>query len=585
MVKASFRVALVFVLTGLACAANNENFSNDISDLELGDTTDVADVADTSDVADVADTSDVLDFDEAADVGDSADSADMNDDLGADDSADSDDAVDVADLQDTTEVIEPEPDPTLPMRAEGWLRGDLHTHTTHSDGEDSVGVVVSLAEYFQTELFLNAHPEYAGNHLDFLAITDHCTITQNSDPDFYSDSVIMIRGEEFGAPGHANIWDLDEFVPHKPDGSGPTTESYQAGPGLAHAQGALFSINHPMVTGIPFPWDIRDHDAMEVINTGWGMLSDSYDLDMLQKWEQQYGPSSPIYRKALEYPGLGFNGAALRFYEAQLTRGIHVALVAGSDRHKIFPVGSPTTWVHTQSDDVSGIMDGIRARHTFVSRNPAAATVEMTVVSQDKTYAMGDKISIGDETEATVDVTIRVRRAEGARVRLIQGVGVKTDEELADVELGTLAHEVFADSNDFETTVLLTVHPGDWFYPVVHERLISPDLDPELAAMVPDMLESLGQVSHEDYMPLISVLAGFIDPMALLNAAECDPKSWQTNHAQCMPPDDNGYGTFFIPDWINRVFSIIREGGETTDWCMGAIGSACLVQGAYWSHN
>ncbi|MBP7159941.1 hypothetical protein KBB45_01525, partial [Myxococcota bacterium] len=68
MVKASFRVALVFVLTGLACAANNENFSNDISDLELGDTTDVADVADTSDVADVADTSDVADVADTSDV-------------------------------------------------------------------------------------------------------------------------------------------------------------------------------------------------------------------------------------------------------------------------------------------------------------------------------------------------------------------------------------------------------------------------------------------------------------------------------------------------------------------------------------
>jgi hypothetical protein len=46
-----------------------------------------------------------------------------------------------------------------------------------------------------------------------------------------------------------------------------------------------------------------------------------------------------------------------------------------------------------------------------------------------------------------------------------------------------------------------------------------------------------------------------------------------------MPPDNNGFGTFFIPDWINRVFSIIREDGKSTDWCMGAIGSACVVKG------
>ena len=68
---------------------------------------------------------------------------------------------------------------------------------------------------------------------------------------------------------------------------------YQAGPGLAHAQDALFSMNHPMLSGIPFAWDVRDHDAIEVINTGWGLQASSYDAASLADWEAANGPASP----------------------------------------------------------------------------------------------------------------------------------------------------------------------------------------------------------------------------------------------------------------------------------------------------
>ncbi|HPC90768.1 MAG TPA: CehA/McbA family metallohydrolase [Myxococcota bacterium] len=569
MLKAVFRVTTFVALTSLlvACGDESKEIPDDIGHFELGD---VNDVADTAEVAE-----DITDTEEVADDEDPGDTEEV-----ADDAADTADTDDVP-PEDTTEVVEPEPDPALPMRDDGWLRGDLHMHTTYSDGEDPVAVVIALAEYFQTELFLDYHPEYVGNHIDFISITDHRTVLHNFDPDFHSDSVIVIRGMEFGKPGHGNIFDLEEFVPHEIEGVGATPEVYQAAPGLAHAQGALFSINHPMLINIPFPWDVRDHDAMEIINVGWGMLATAYPLEKLDAWEQRYAPASPIFKKALEYSseGGGGNAAALRFYEAQLTRGLHVAVVAGSDRHLVLPVGFPTTWIKTESEDIAGIKDGIRARHTFVSRTPVAATVEMTVKNQDETYAMGDQINIGEEAEATLEVTIRVRRAQGARVRLIRGVGVDTDEALADVELGAVVHEDFADSNDFETTVSLTVNPGDWFYPVVHERLISPDLDPELAALIPGMADAMEEFSEENFSPLLDVLVDFIDSEALMRGEDCRPTSWEPHMAQCMPPDNNGLGTFFIPDWINRVFSIIREDGKSTDWCMGAIGSACVVKG------
>lgn len=493
------------------------------------------------------------------------------------------DAVQDFGLEDATadtvvELPEPEPDPVLPMRAAGWMSGDLHLHTVHSDGEDPVRVVIALAEYLSSETFLAAHPEYRGNPIDFIALTDHRTVAQNSDPEFVSGSVILIPGEEFGGPGHANIFGVTEFVPHDPDRNGANAADYQAGPGLAHDQGALFSINHPTLTGIPFPWDVRNHDAMEIWNAGWGLHSTPYSETLLAKWEAANGPASPLFHKVLQYQGGSASSQALRLYEAQLARGIHVAVVAGSDRHVVFPVGFPTTWLHATSRDLAGVLDGIRARHTFVSRTPVSATVELEVAVGDVVYAMGDAIPVPSDG-VSAEVTVRVRRAEGARVRLIQGARVATDEALADAALGQVAFETMADSRDFEAVTTLELGPGDWFYPVVHEPLVPQGLDAELVAAIPSMAAAMGEFSDENYAPLITALIDYIDTEILLYPEDCDPATWNPNHLQCLPADDFAMATYFIPDWINRVINILAEDGQMTDWTMGAVGSAVMARG------
>lgn len=475
------------------------------------------------------------------------------------------------------ELPEPEPDPALPMRAAGWMTGDLHLHTVHSDGEDPVRVVIALAEYLSSETFLAAHPEYRGNPIDFIALTDHRTVAQNSDPEFVSDSVILIPGEEFGGPGHANIFGVTEFVPHDPDRDGADAADYQAGPGLAHDQGALFSINHPTLTGIPFPWDVRNHDAMEIWNAGWGLHSTPYGETLLAKWEAANGPASPLFHKVLQYQGGSAASQALRLYEAQLARGIHVAVVAGSDRHVVFPVGFPTTWVHAASRDLAGVLDGIRARHTFVSRTPVSATVELEVAVGDEVYAMGDVIPVPSDG-VSAKVTVRVRRAEGARVRLVRGAHVATDEALADAPLGQVAFETMADSRDFQAVTTLELGPGDWFYPVVHEPLVPRGLDAELVAAIPSMAAAMGEFSEENYAPLITALIDYIDTEVLMFPEDCDPATWNPNHLQCLPADDFAMATYFIPDWINRVINILAEDGQMTDWTMGAVGSAVMAR-------
>ncbi len=490
------------------------------------------------------------------------------------------DVIDASDVPDTSDDPgPPPPDPALRLRAAGWMAGDLHTHTVHSDADDPVSVAVALAEYVQSASFLAFHPEYVGNPIDFIALTDHRTVTQNSDPDFHSDSVVLIPGEEFGGPGHAGIWGLSSVINHDPGGDGSNRDDYLAGAEAAHAQGALFSMNHPSLPNIPFAWDVRTHDAMEVWNTRWALQGTAYSPANLEKWEAANGPASPFFRRAVQVQDEAGSGQFLRFYEAQLSLGIHVALVGGSDRHLMFAEGFPSTWVKADSRDVVGVLDGIRARHTFVTRTPVSATVEMSLIVGGTTYQMGDQIPVpADGVE--VSVSIRVTRAAGGRVRLVKGSQVASDEDLATAPLGQVAFESPVVGDDFTVMKNLTLLPGDWVYPVVHETLIPDGLDPALAAKVPAMALAASQYTEANYASVISALIDFIDQDVVLSPELCDPAIWVATDCQCMTADDNGMASFFIPDWIDRILNVLTEAGQTSEWSMGAVGSAvrCVAQ-------
>ncbi|MBM4395104.1 MAG: CehA/McbA family metallohydrolase [Deltaproteobacteria bacterium] len=477
----------------------------------------------------------------------------------------------------TADVQVPPPvDPALVLRKVGWLSGDLHLHSNLDDGEDPIGTIVALAEYLATPEFLAFHPEYAGNPIGFIALTDHRMVDGNSDPAFVSDEVVLIPGEEFGGPGHAGIWGLSTVVEHDPGGDGADLADYRAGVDAAHAQGALFSMNHPGLPKNPFPWDVRTHDAMEVWNTRWGLQGAGYTADSLAEWEAANGPASPFFRRAVQVQDEGGSGQWLRFYEAQLSLGIHVALVGGSDRHILFPVGFPSTWVRAATRDQAGVLDGIRKRHTFVTRSPASATVEMTIELPDGTVrGIGDRVPVpAGGVEAKV--TLRVGRADEGRVRLVRGTRAAGDVALASHPLGQVAFEAAVDAVDFTATTTQTLRPGDWLYPVVHDRLIPDGLDPALAARIPDKVATLSKYSEDNYAPIMEALIEFIDPDVVLAPELCDPAKWVATDAQCMLADANGMATFFFPDWIDRLLNILTEGGRPSDWAMGAVGSAAL---------
>src|ERR1700759_4233180 len=95
--------------------------------------------------------------------------------------------------------------------APAWYRGDLHTHDAHSDGSclSQTGKKVPCPLYKTAEIA-------AQRGLDFIAVSDHNTISQYNDlrelqP--YFDQVLLIPAREITTfEGHANVWGTTQFI-------------------------------------------------------------------------------------------------------------------------------------------------------------------------------------------------------------------------------------------------------------------------------------------------------------------------------------------------------------------------------------
>jgi len=467
-----------------------------------------------------------------------------------------------------------EPPAQITTAADGWLRGDLHMHTEYSDGFDTVAAVIDMAEYLEWPEFLEHHPEYVGSPLDFIAISDHRTVDQNSDPDFHSDMVIPIPSEEFGSSGHANTPGVSEFVDHDPGGDGVSVEDYQAGIESAHAQGALFSPNHPFAPGIMFPWDVTGFDSIEVWNSGWLLASPPTTAADLENWEASGRTAAATYRRAVQAEGMGADGQSLTWYEALLSRGIHVGLVGGGDRHAIVLPGFPTTYVQAATSDVQGLVDGMRDRHSYVTRTPASAQIHGVITVGEQTYQWGDAVPL-PATGAHVGVSLRVARADGGLARLMGGGFVEDDEALQSAALGAVLAEEDITSQDHTLEYSFNATPGDWIYPLVLEPLFAPGITDDQQQIVLGTAQVAAE-SGDDALDIATSVVHLIDTDLLASPDDCDPAEWVPDMLQCSLADQDGLSSFFVPDMLDRAMNAWIEDGELTEHCMGAVASAVL---------
>jgi hypothetical protein len=196
-----------------------------------------------------------------------------------------------------------------------WLAGDLHAHTVHSDGALTVPELAALA---------------VRRGLDFLAVTDHNTISHHAELAAASNryGITLLPGQEVTtSDGHAGALGDIDWIDFRlePDEWLDATER----------GGGLLSINHPIAGPVSWTRPMRRRPPLvEVWHWSW--------LDL--RW------TTPLAW------WLAWDPAAIP--------------VGGSDWHREgadAPPGTPTTWVEAAGPEPQAVLDGLRAGRVAIS--------------------------------------------------------------------------------------------------------------------------------------------------------------------------------------------------------------------------
>ena len=126
-----------------------------------------------------------------------------------------------------------------------WFRGNLHTHSTNSDGDSPPEVVVAW---------------YRDAGYDFLALTDHDLFTDPDDLVGHAGHMLLIRGEELTSGDiHVNGLGIAATIPHASEAT--ALETLQANVDAIRAGGGIPSVNHPN-----FRWALTAADLIALQN-------------------------------------------------------------------------------------------------------------------------------------------------------------------------------------------------------------------------------------------------------------------------------------------------------------------------------
>lgn len=329
-----------------------------------------------------------------------------------------------------------------------WVAGDLHVHTIY--GHDTCITPTQAwdpstpnraarrscdAPYTVSFTPTERFGEALTRGLDFLAITDHNNVVNQSDPAERAwlaahPRFVAIPAYENSQPGHVQM--LGANACYSNTGPIPTTTvqcdrdvtdrsaaGEKALEDALRANGGVFQINHPS-------------DMSWLTTFGRAVVPDTVEVWNIGPWTYQ----PPL-------PASNDNDFSLDWYDGFLRAGYEVGATGGSDSawamtDAVQGVGEPTTWVFVRTLSLEGVLDGIRAHRTFVSALPPALDGAKLFLEAD---GNGDGVfeSIaGSETKP--GSTFRVRTVDalpGSVLRIV------TDTGQTDVSLGVSPSYVF----------------------------------------------------------------------------------------------------------------------------------------------
>jgi hypothetical protein len=283
-----------------------------------------------------------------------------------------------------------------------WYCGELHTHSSHSDGLHGP---LRLTDFARTE------------GLDFLAITDHNRIDAFDRLDPRLDFLIIPGIEITLQNGHFNIYGLAGWYDWmenvciglntiKLSGRYPTTTTLMR---RTAELGLLNSINHPF--RVPFHWQDRATELRYV--------------HCVEIWNKPDAPD-PI----------GSNSRAIKLWTALLNAGYRITAIGGSDHHALQPrageklpterVGWPRNYVYADQLSGQSLLTGLRQRRVIVSMG-AEVTFEARYLGES--YSIGVELgTVAGAVELRAKVTASPVRA---RAQIIKNGAVMAESSVA----------------------------------------------------------------------------------------------------------------------------------------------------------
>ena len=260
----------------------------------------------------------------------------------------------------------------VPGTGPGWYRGDLHTHTVHSDGSHTQASLVALARS-------------AG--LDFIASTEHNTSSAGLTWGAHApEDLLVILGEEVTTrTGHWQALGLPAgaWVDWRHRG---TTEM-QAQADQVRGLGGLVVANHPWA---PTPGSL------------WGYGYDFKTVDAIEIWNGPWTLDDQVGVKA---------------WHTMLVLGRFKPVIGNSDTHNPGQtVGRAQTVVHAETLSTAAVLDGVRRGRSWLAESSA---VQLTFEASLR----GATAGIGERLPARgldlVDVRLEVSGAPNCVAQII----------------------------------------------------------------------------------------------------------------------------------------------------------------------
>ncbi|MFK7694474.1 CehA/McbA family metallohydrolase [Paenibacillus sp. HJGM_3] len=277
-----------------------------------------------------------------------------------------------------------------------WYKGDLHGHTTLSDGQMTPSEMTRQAE---------------ARGLDYYVVTEH-NVMPGSWP---KGRPLVLPGMEFTSFGKGdwNAVGLRTWIDSWGTGRADRGMETQAGQNRlmaeAAAAGALRTLNHPLAGR--FAWRYPDTpleliDLFEIWNSPSRARADYLTERTLTLW-------SLLWNEGYRIPGVGGSDTHQKpeyRYEAD----------GSSDT-----IGDPASYVLLDRLTPEELLLGLRAGHVYVSRGPM---LDVTVQVGSKSFTFGDDLTeaLAASPDGYVHMELIVQQARDSQLCLIEN-GVQID--------------------------------------------------------------------------------------------------------------------------------------------------------------